>query len=38
MLGVREKAAPLLSAFHREWTQANNLGSHWYKMDHDPAK
>jgi hypothetical protein len=37
MIAVREKAAPLLSSFHREWSQANNLGSYWYKIDHDPA-
>jgi len=37
MIAVREKTAPLVASFHREWSQANNLGSHWYKMDHDPA-
>jgi hypothetical protein len=38
MIQVREKAGPLVSAFHDEWAQMNNGSGHWFKVDHDPAK
>jgi hypothetical protein len=38
MIAVREKTGSLISAFHSEWAQMNNSGSHWYKSDHDVAK
>jgi hypothetical protein len=38
MIQLREKAGPLLAAFHSEWSQVNNSAGHWYKGDHDPAK
>lgn len=38
MIQVREKAGPLVSAFHDEWAQMNNGSGHWFKLDHDPAK
>jgi hypothetical protein len=38
MIAVREKTGPLVSAFHSEWAQMNNSGSHWYKGDHDVTK
>ena len=38
MIQVREKTGPLVSAFHDEWAQMNNSGSHWFKIDHDPVK
>jgi hypothetical protein len=38
MIQVREKAGPLISAFHDEWAQMNNGSAHWFKIDHDPAK
>jgi hypothetical protein len=38
MVMVREKAGPLVSAFHDEWAQMNNSAAHWFKGDHDPAK
>jgi hypothetical protein len=38
MIQVREKAGPLISAFHDEWAQMNNGSGHWFKVDHDPAK
>jgi hypothetical protein len=38
MVAVREKAGPLVSAFHDEWAQVNNGSAHWFKGDHDPAK
>jgi hypothetical protein len=38
MIQVREKTGPLVAAFHSEWAQMNNGSSHWFKIDHDPAK
>lgn len=38
MIQVREKTGPLVAAFHGEWAQMNNGSSHWFKIDHDPAK
>jgi hypothetical protein len=38
MIEVRAKTGPLVAAFHSEWAQMNNGSSHWFKIDHDPAK
>lgn len=38
MIQVREKAGPLIAAFHAEWAQMNNGSGHWWKIDHDPTK
>jgi hypothetical protein len=38
MIQVREKTGPLIAAFHGEWAQMNSGSSHWFKIDHDPAK
>ncbi|WP_434047694.1 MULTISPECIES: DUF1592 domain-containing protein [Sorangium] len=35
MIAVREKAGPLVTAFHRNWVQMDNGSSHWWKGDHD---
>ncbi|WP_437764640.1 DUF1592 domain-containing protein [Sorangium sp. So ce281] len=35
MIAVREKTGPLVTAFHRNWTQMNNGNAHWWTMDHD---
>lgn len=38
MIAVREKAGPLVAAFHNEWAQVNSGSGHWFKIDHDVAK
>lgn len=38
MIAVRDKTAPLLSAFHRHWVQMDNVNAHWWKLDHDMSK
>ncbi len=38
MIQVREKAGPLVTAFHREWAQLNSTSGKWFKIDHDVAK
>jgi hypothetical protein len=38
MIQVRDKTGPLVAAFHSEWAQMNSGSSHWFKIDHDPAK
>ena len=35
MIAMRDKAAPLVAAFHRDWVQMNNGNAHWWKGDHD---
>jgi hypothetical protein len=35
MIAVRERTAPLMAAFHRDWVQMNNGNAHWWKVDHD---
>jgi hypothetical protein len=36
MTALRDKAGPLVAAFHRDWVQMNNSNAHWWKLDHDP--
>lgn len=38
MLAVRERAGPLIAAFHRDWAQMNNANAHWWKVDHDKTR
>jgi hypothetical protein len=38
MIAVRDKTAPLVSAFHRHWVQMDNANQHWWKIDHDTSK
>lgn len=38
MIAVREKAAPLVSAYHRAYLDMDNEDSHWWKVSHDTAK
>jgi hypothetical protein len=38
MIAVREKAGPLVAAFHRNWLQMDNANGHWWKIQHDTAK
>jgi hypothetical protein len=35
MIAVRDKAAPLIAAYHREYLDMNNEDSHWWKVSHD---
>lgn len=35
MIAIRDKAGPLVAAFHRNWVQMDNGSGHWWKMDHD---
>lgn len=37
MVQVREKSAPIVTAFHRFYADIRN-GSHWATLDHDPTK
>jgi hypothetical protein len=38
MIGVRDKTAPLVSAYHRTYLDMDNDGSHWWKVSHDTTK
>jgi hypothetical protein len=38
MVAVREKAGPLVAAFHRNWLQMDNANGHWWKIQHDTTK
>jgi len=38
MLLVKEKATPMLEAFHQRWTHIDDASGHWYKSRHDTAK
>lgn len=38
MIQVREKTAPLVASFHRDWLQMNNSSQHWWTLDHDKTK
>jgi hypothetical protein len=38
MILVREKTAPLVAAYHREYLDMNNEDSHWWKVSHDVSK
>lgn len=36
MIQNREKAAPQVSAAHRDYIGSSDASSHWWKVDHDP--
>lgn len=38
MIAMRDKTAPLIASFHRDWLQMNNATQHWWTLDHDPMK
>ena len=38
MMGIREKAAPMVAAFHEHYLDMDNDNSHWWKIDHDATK
>jgi len=38
MLLVKEKAAPMIEAFHRYWTRGDDPGAHWWKGHHDATR
>ena len=38
MTADREKTAPLVSAYHREYFDMENAESHWWKGSHDTSK
>jgi hypothetical protein len=38
MIGIREKSAPLVAAFHRAYLDMESDDSHWWKISHDTAK
>ena len=35
MVKLREKTAPILTAFHHYWSQMDNPNGHWWKGSHD---
>jgi len=38
MIMQRDKAGPLISAFHRNYLQMDSGAGHWWKIDHDTTK
>jgi hypothetical protein len=38
MIAIREKAAPLVAAYHRNYLDMDNDDSHWWKVSHDTSK
>src|SRR6185369_16489245 len=38
MIAMRDRTAPLVSAFHRYWAQVDSSCSHWWQIDHDATK
>jgi hypothetical protein len=38
MILVREKTAPLVAAYHREYLDMSNEDSHWWKVSHDTTR
>ena len=38
MIAEREKTAPLIAAYHREYLDMDNEDSHWWKVSHDSTK
>jgi hypothetical protein len=38
MIAVREKTAPLVAAYHREYLDMSNEDSHWWKVSHDTTR
>jgi hypothetical protein len=38
MIKDRAKVSGLVAGFHRDWLGMNMSMSHWFKIDHDPAK
>ncbi len=38
MIAFREKTAPTVSAFHRQYLDMNNPSGHWFKVQHDTTK
>jgi hypothetical protein len=38
MILVRDKTAPLVAAYHREYLDMNNEDSHWWKTSHDKTR
>ena len=38
MIAIRDKAAPLVAAYHRKYLDMDNDDSHWWKVSHDTGK
>jgi hypothetical protein len=38
MIQVREKTAPIVAAYHRNYFDMDNGSSHWWKVSHDTTK
>src|SRR6185369_5516862 len=38
MIAIRDKAAPLVAAYHRNYLNMDNDDSHWWKVSHDTSK
>jgi len=38
MMGVKEKSAPMVAAFHEHYLEMDNDNSHWWKISHDATK
>ncbi len=38
MIAVRERTAPLVAGFHRNYVLMDNNNSHWFKVQHDKQK
>src|SRR6185369_14804547 len=38
MIMMRDKTAPLVSEFHRVWSQQYNANAHWWATNHDTTK
>jgi len=38
MIAIRDKAAPLIAAYHRKYLDMDNDDSHWWKVSHDSGK